>query len=144
MPTYLTKTVMNMSKTLKVIEPFFNLEYGDVLTLDEDGKNYFIEQNEKFDHANASGSDISSSFMSKFTISVDYAKELIKQEMLEEVDETKQGFVNVFDEINNLLYTYTEQMSKIDTTKPACLQVEEKTVLENLITVLTHLKNLKK
>lgn len=135
-----------MSKTLKVIEPFFTLEVGDILQLSEDEKEYVIEQNENVDHANASGLDMRSSFTSRFTISMDYAKELVKENMLEEV-ESKQNFINIFDEIDKLLAEYTNQLSNIDKefiNKPQCLKVEKSTVLNNLVTVLTHLKNLKK
>lgn len=135
-----------MSKTLKVIEPFFSLEVGDILELSEDGKDYVIEQNESFGSNNAEGADVRSSFTSKFTISVDYAKALVKEGMLAE-ETTKSNFVNIFEEIDKLLVKYTSELSTIDADfkdKPACLKIEKNTVLTNLITLLNHLKGLKK
>lgn len=136
-----------MSKTLQVIDPFFNLEIGNILELSEDGKHYVIECNEEFGQNNADGADISSSFSSKFTISTDYAKQLIKEGFLQEVVDDKQGFVNVFTEIDNLLYKYTTELSNIDkdmANMPMCVKIEKTTVLENLCKVLSHLKALKK
>lgn len=136
-----------MSKTLQVIDPFFNLEVGNILELSEDGKNYVIECNEEFDQSSETGADIRSSFSSKFTISTDYAERLIKDGFLEPVCETKQNFKNVFTEIDNLLYKYTSELSSIDkdmANMPMCVRIEKTTVLENLVKVLSYLKALKK
>ena len=59
----------------------------------------------------------------------------------------KKDFVNVFEEIDSLLEDYTIDLGNLDeemADMPACLKVERKTVLDNLVTLLTHLKSLKK
>lgn len=135
---------------LRVINPFFTLEFGDILELDQDGENYTAEHNEEFDRASTDGGVYKSSLKSTFTISKDYAKELIADGYLEEFKEsqaTSNKFVNIFDEIDNLLKQYQEELDTIDDSKesvPMCVKVEKTTVLSNLIKVLTHLKNLKK
>jgi hypothetical protein len=59
----------NMTKTLRVIEPFFVLNVDDILTLAEGGKFYTAEHNEEF-RGNSDESDIQSSYKASFTISV--------------------------------------------------------------------------
>lgn len=136
-----------MSKTLKVIEPFFNLEVGDILELSADGKDYVIERNAEHNEMSANGGDFRSAFTSKFSISVDYAKQLVDDEMLEEVKAQETTFVNVFNEIDNLLNKYSEELSNLNkdmANMPECLKVEKSTVLQNLVKVLSYLKSLKK
>jgi hypothetical protein len=137
-----------MSKILQVIDPFFVLEVGDTLTLSEDGKNYVFERNEEF-HKAGDSNELNSTYSSNFTISVDYAKELIKEGYLEEVDAKQKAssFVNVFDEIDNLINKYQGELSKVDVdmaNQPQCLKVEKTTVLTNILSVLNHLKTLRK
>ena len=137
-----------MSKTLKVITPFFTLGVGDILELSEDGKFYEFSQEEKFGQNSADGkSDYSSLFSTSLSISADHAKELISEGYLSEETVMQDKFVNVFDEIDNLLNEYKKDLDEVNQDKadvPACLKVEKTTVLSNLIKVLTHLKNLKK
>jgi hypothetical protein len=62
-------------------------------------------------------------------------------------NEKNDKFVNVFDEIHDMLETYTEELSNIDedmANQPACLKIEKETVLRNLINALSHLNSLKK
>lgn len=62
-------------------------------------------------------------------------------------DEPKKPFVNVFDEIDNMLDAYTKDLKNINTdmdNAPECLKVEKTTVLKNLIKTLNYLKNLRK
>lgn len=136
-----------MSKTLRVIDPFFIMEIGDTFTLSEDGKIYTSEHNEEFRKAGDSD-EVSSVYNSVFNISIEYAKELIKEGYLEEVTESKkQTFVNVFDEIDNLIKKYQEELNNIDKTMkdaPQCMKVEKTTVLTNILSVLNHLKTLRK
>lgn len=139
-----------MSKILRVVEPFFVMEVGDTFELSADGKRYISEYNEeynKYDDDRVSDS----SYHSSFSISVDYAKELIEDGVLEEVvdkaDKKDSNFVNVFDEIDNLLTKYNAQLETLDkdmVNSPQCLKVERKTVLSNMVKLLSHLKNLKK
>lgn len=139
-----------MSKILRVVEPFFVMEVGDTFELSADGKQYISEYNEeynKYDDDRVSDS----SYHSSFSISVDYAKELIEDGVLEEVvdkaDKKDSNFVNVFDEIDNLLTKYNAQLETLDkdmVNSPQCLKVERKTVLSNMVKLLSHLKNLKK
>lgn len=137
-----------MSKTLKVITPFFTLGIGDILELTADGNYYEFKQEEKFGQNNVDGTaDYESLFTSSISISVDHAKELIAEGYLSEEADAKDKFVNVFDEIDTLLKEYTKDLDNVDKDKdtvPACVRVEKATVLSNMIKVLTHLKNLKK
>lgn len=141
-----------MSKVLKVIKPFFVLDKDDTLELSQDGTTYSSVYKEQTSQSDDGSSNIQSTYTSEYTISIDYAKMLIEEGFLEEVKRTepivdKRDFVNVFEEIDMLIEDYTEALNNIDdemANMPACLKVERKTVLDNLLTVLTHLKSLKK
>lgn len=135
-----------MAKTLRVIESFFIMELGDTFTLSEDGKFYIAEHNEEF-HKGGDTDELNSEFSSTFRISVDYAKQLVKDGYLEEVDAETKKFVNVFDEIDNLINRYQDELNHIDTDlagEPQCLRVEKTTVLTNILSILNHLKTLRK
>lgn len=137
-----------MTKTLKVIKPFFVMENGDTFERIENGS-YVSEVNNQFDLANdmfADGNDFHSSYNSRFEISEDYAKALVKLGHLEEVKDTNT-FKNVFDEIENLAKIYDAELDNLDKdfeNSPACLKVEKETVLKNMLKVLEHLHSLKK
>ena len=140
-----------MTKILRVIEPFFVMELGDMFEYSEDSKMYVSVHNEDFynNDNNSSVDSIKSSYSSEFQISVDYAKTLIKEGYLEEVPEAEKNtnFVNIFDEIDNLLTKYKSGLKTIEKDMaelPACVKVERQTVLTNMITLLEHLKSLKK
>ena len=137
-----------MSKILRVIEPFFVLNVDDTLTLAEGGKFYVAEHDEEF-HSNSEDSDLMSSYKASFTISTKWAKQLIEDGFLEEVVEKQNDkkFVNVFDEIDNLLEKDEGELDNIDNdmaNEPECVKVEKTTVLNNIIKVLNHLKTLRK
>ena len=136
-----------MTKVLQVITPFFTAETGDTFTLSEDGTHYVTERNEEFRKAGESG-EVNSTYNSVFTISPEYAAELIKQGYLEPVQDTaKKEFVNIFDEIDNLIKKYSADLKNINTDmadQPECLKVEKTSVLTNILTVLNHLKSLRK
>lgn len=68
-----------MSKTLKVITPFFTLGIGDILELSNDGNFYEFKQEEKFGQSTVDGGDYESLFRTSLSISVDHAKELVKE-----------------------------------------------------------------
>ena len=107
-----------MSNILRVIDPFFITEVGDTFTLSEDGDVYSFQKNEEF-HKAGDDSDINSSYSATFNISKDYAKQLVDDGYLEEVTQkqnsNKKGdFVNVFDEINNLIERYEKDLENID------------------------------
>lgn len=136
-----------MSKTLQVIEPFFTLSTGDTLELSQDGKSYINVRSDEFHKADKSGEDFSSSYESVIKFSVAYAKEMLKNGIVCEVTPEKQEFVNIFTEIDNLLEKYNNELKNIDTDMKGvheCIKLERHTVLRNLITLLTHLKKLKK
>lgn len=134
-----------MTKKLEVIEPFFGLELGDVMTLSDDEKSYVAEYNSAYKEDDDDDSSVKATYSSKCSISVDYAKELVNEGVLKEVAETEVPFVNVFDEIDSLLKGYTVDLNKIDTQDmPECMKVEQRTVMLNLIKVLNYLKGLKK
>ena len=139
-----------MAKVLRVIDPFFIMELGDIFEYDNETKMYVSKHNESFYKTDDNvASEVKSSYNSEFQISEDYAKELIKDGYLEEVndDSNDTPFVNVFDEINGLLDKYKTGLKNLehDTMDlPECVKIERKTVLTNLITLLEHLKSLKK
>lgn len=137
-----------MSKILKVVEPFFLVNVGDTFVLSEDGKFYVAEHNEEFHTAKDDG-DMSSSYTSEFKISIKWAQQLIEDGYLEEVtiSDSKPTFVNVFDEIDNLLSKYTTELKNLPNDMvdaPECLKVEKTTVISNIIKILEHLKSLRK
>jgi hypothetical protein len=137
-----------MKKTLRVIDPFFTAEVGDTFVLDEDSKMYTSNHSEEF-HRAGDENNLDSTFNSTFSLSSDYAKELIEQGYLEEVSENEKtrGFVNVFDEINNLICKYSHDLDNLDEDlkeAPQCVKVEKTTVLTNILSVLNYLKDLKK
>lgn len=136
-----------MTNKLKVVEPFYNLEVGDELVLTEDGKNYVFEVSESNESTSDNGNTNDASFTARFTLSVDYAKALLDEGYLEEVADKDTEFKNVFTEIDNLLDKYRTELSTINDdfkNLPACLKLEKKTVLGNLVKVLQHLRDLKK
>ena len=136
-----------MSNILRVIDPFFITEVGDTFTRSEDGETYEFQKNEEF-HKAGDNSDINSSYSATFKISTDYAKQLIDDGYLEEVSaKENKSFVNVFDEIDKLIMRYEEQLKNIDldmANEPQCVKVEKTTVLTNILSVLSHLKTLRK
>jgi hypothetical protein len=146
---YLRK-MTNMAKTLRVIDPFFVMELGDLFEYSEDSKMYVSVHNEDFYNTDGNSVDsVKSSYNTEFSISPDYAKTLIKEGYLEEVSEAEKStnFVNIFDEIDNLLAKYKTGLKTIEKDMaelPACVRVERQTVLTNMITLLEHLKSLKK
>ena len=135
-----------MSNILRVIDPFFITEVGDMFTLAEDG-NYEFQKNEEF-HKAGETNEINSSYSATFKISKDYAQQLINDGYLEEVSQKEnKNFVNVFDEIDNLIKRYDYQLNNIDldmADQPQCVKVEKTTVLTNILSVLNHLKELRK
>ena len=79
-----------MSKILRVIEPFFVTETGDTFTLGKNGM-YEYTRSEEF-RKNGADADITSAYTTEFSISKDYAKELIDEGYLEEVvEKTKKN-----------------------------------------------------
>lgn len=139
-----------MAKTLRVIEPFFIMELGDTFEYSDNEKMYVSKHNEEFYKMESEKIDeVKSSYKSEFRISAEYAADLVKEGYLEEVNENenKTSFVNVFDEIDTLLEKYKKGMENLEEDMiglPACVKVEKETVLSNLITLLEHLKSLKK
>lgn len=139
-----------MNKTLRVIQPFFICEVGDIFEYNKDDNMYIhVREDEFYKVDDTSIDEIRSTFNSEFKISEDYANELVEEGILEILDEdpNKAGFINVFDEINTLIEKYSKELKMIGSTDinvPACVRVERETVLTNLLTLLNHLKNLKK
>lgn len=139
----------NMSKILKVIDPFFTMNTGDTFILSADGKSYVAEHNEEFLNV-TDDADMSSTYTSKFTLSTKMAEQLVEDGYLDEVVENSKenrSFVNVFDEISNLIDKYEDEMNGLPETmkgQPECLKVEKTTVLTNILKVLYHLKSLRK
>ena len=136
-----------MTKILKVIKPFFVMENGDTFEYNADTDQYESVYNEEHNSSNEDNSTIVSSYNSVYRISKEYAKMLLDNGYVEEVDDKKR-FVNIFDEINNKLSEYNNELcvlkSKADENTPQCLLVEKETVLRNMIKLLEYLKGLKK
>ena len=136
-----------MTKKLIVNKPFGYMEAGDEFILSEDGKEYVAEHESSY---NKSGDDsqFDYNFYSKYSIYTECAKQLVDEEVLMEDEfDKKANFKNVFDEIDNLRTKYMEElkdMDRKDSDAPACLRVEKRTVLSNLVKVLDYLKSLKK
>mgnify|MGYP003520323311 FL=1 len=136
-----------MTKILKVIKPFFVMENGDTFEYNSDTDQYESVYNEEHNSSNEDNSTVVSSYNSVYRISKEYAKMLLDNGYVEEVDDKKR-FVNIFDEINNKLSEYNNELcvlkSKADENTPQCLLVEKETVLRNMIKLLEYLKGLKK
>lgn len=136
-----------MTKILKVIKPFFVMENGDTFEYNADTDQYESVYNEEHNSSNEENSTVVSSYNSVYIISKEYAKMLLDNGYVEEVDDKKR-FVNIFDEINNKLSEYNNELcvlkSKADENTPQCLLVEKETVLRNMIKLLEYLKGLKK
>ena len=136
-----------MTKILKVVKPFFVMEEGDTFEYNEETAKYESVYNEEHNSSNEDNSTVVSSYNSVYRISKEYAKMLLDNGYIEEVDEKKR-FVNIFDEIDNKLSEYNKELyalkSKSDENTPQCLLVEKETVLRNMIKLLEYLKGLKK
>lgn len=136
-----------MTKILKVIKPFFVMEDGDTFEYNADTDQYESVYNEEHNSSNEDNSTVVSSYNSVYRISKEYAKMLLDNGYVEEVNEAKK-FVNIFDEIDNKLSEYNEELytlkTKADENTPQCLLVEKETVLRNMIKLLEYLKGLKK
>lgn len=137
-----------MTKTLRVIDPFFVMDAGDTFEYNESNKMYIAKHKEEFyKNDDESVEEIKSSYSSEFQISEEYAKALVKDGYLEEVEENRHSFVNIFDEINTLLDKYKNGLDTLENDTvglPTCVKVEKESVLTNLVTLLEHLKSLKK
>lgn len=136
-----------MTKILKVIRPFFVMENGDTFEYNADTDQYESVYNEEHNSSNEDNSTVVSSYNSVYRISKEYAKMLLDNGYVEEVDEKKR-FVNIFDEIDNKLSEYNEELYTLSNgdndDTPQCLLVEKETVLRNMIKLLEYLKGLKK
>lgn len=136
-----------MTKILKVIKPFFVMENGDTFEYNADTDQYESVYNEEHNSSNEDNSTVVSSYNSVYRISKEYAKMLLDNGYVEEVDEKKR-FVNIFDEIDNKLSEYNEELYTLSNgdndDTPQCLLIEKETVLRNMIKLLEYLKGLKK
>lgn len=136
-----------MTKILKVIKPLFVMEDGDTFEYNADTDQYESVYNEEHNSSNEDNSTVVSSYNSVYRISKEYAKMLLDNGYVEEVDK-KARFVNIFDEIDNKLSEYNNELytleTKVDENTPQCLLVEKETVLRNMIKLLEYLKGLKK
>ena len=123
-----------MEKYLKVIKPFSLLDEDHEFTTDDvfeknaDGNYECTTSNEN----NLEDTNVSIS----------------KSEEIKDNDKTDNGsYVNIFDEIDKLRDSYTNNLKTIDDRHkddPACLKTEDEAVTTNLIKLLDYLKSLKK
>lgn len=124
---------------------FGSITIGDTFEWDDKRNCYVNVFTDEYGESDAKHTE-SFKIVSEILLDKNDVESLIKYGILEEVVE-KNDFVNVFDEIDNLLNKYSEELSQIDTTMvdaPECLKVEKRTVLANLSKVLNYLKSLKK
>ena len=138
-----------MTNILKVIKPFFVMEVGDTFELSKDGNSYVSRYNEENNGDSDENSVLIYKNNSEYKINKQYAEDLVKEGYLKEVVPTtkREEFINVFDEITDLMTEYQKELDNIDedmADAPACMKIERQTVLSNLITVLEHLSSLKK
>lgn len=136
-----------MTKILKVIKPFFVMEIGDTFEFDSNTNQYKSVYSEEHNESNDENSTMMSSYNSEYTISEDYANMLVDNGYLTEVGSKENTFINIFDEIQNLLIKYNNDLTDVlnsNDDTPQCLKVEKETVLRNMIKLLTHLASLKK
>ena len=143
-----------MIKTLKVVKPFYvdnNLEIkvNEIFEWSEDEGLYINENTSVYNPDDSSDDTDTFSSTTKTYISIGYAARLLKYGFLKDTEgvKTKDDFVNIFDEIENLKNEYTKQLNGINEeykTSPACLKVEKQTVLTNLLNLLNYLSSLKK
>lgn len=137
-----------MTKILKVVKPFFVMEENDTFVYDEQTGMYMSIYTEDY-NGDSESSSATSSYVSTYKISTDYAQTLINEGYLVEVAEApKKNFTNIFDEIDKLLDIYNRDLTNLKTTEdnetPQCVKLEHETVTSNLIHLLNHLKSLKK
>ena len=136
-----------MTKKIKVITPFYGLEVGDILTLSEDGNMYSLEVHNGID----TETGLQSTFDLVFNISANKAKELVEEGKFAYIEEPKEkkdsSFINIFDEIDNLLEELQEEAKKFveeNTAKPNWLKREYSNVIGSNMDILMYLKSLKK
>ena len=147
--------IFTMEKYLKVIKPFSLLDEDHEFTTDDvfeknaDGNYECTTTNEN----NLEDTDISISKSEEITyeIGVECVKDLIDLGYLSDKNEDKKvdngSYVNIFDEIDKLRDSYTNNLKTIDDRHkddPACLKTEDEAVTTNLIKLLDYLKSLKK
>lgn len=139
-----------MKDIFTVKKQFGWMEPGDTFELSDDNL-YECKRTETFSNISEDGDSIAKTSMS-FSVSKDYIEFLEKNGIVshgseKNTENTKSTkFKNVFDEIDNMLETYNEDLENIEKDmkdSPACMKVEKETVLRNLIKALDYLKSLK-
>lgn len=121
------------------------MERGDVLEYEEKNNTY---TNVKISKGTWGDEEAERHFecSSSVAFDIDTIKEF-EEEGLICKDEPKTQRANVFDEIDSLMTSYTEDLNNVDEDMchmPECLKVERITVLENMLKLLNHLKSLKR
>ena len=136
-----------MNKTLTVIKPYGWMEPGEIFEPSADGKTYVNTHTNEYS-STLKDADINSKMVTEYSISTDFAKDLISNGILDDGEKKEdRNFVNVFDTMDDMLDTYQKDLDNIDTDmkdSPACLKIEKETVLRNLIKTLSYLRSLKK
>lgn len=137
-----------MKNKLIVVEPFALLNIGDELIWNKEEQAYVAEYDER-ELSATDKKNFKSTYYSKYSISEDYAKMLIKEGFLKEDTSAKNDaqFKNVFDEIEKLRNQYTYELDALHKNPNLISRyeaIEKETVLSNLITVLDYLKTLRK
>lgn len=134
-----------MNKVLTVARPYCWMEPGEKFELSSDGKMYTNVHTNEYTAA-CDDADMFSKAEISYSISKDFANSLVENGVLTD-SQPSSDFKNVFDEIDNMLEVYKEDLNNLDEDtkdKPACIKVEKETVLHNLIKALSYLKSLKK
>lgn len=139
-----------MKDIFTVKKQFGWMEPGDTFEL-SDNNLYECKRTETFSNISENGDSTAKSTLS-LSVSKDYIKFLEENGIVshgseKDTENTKSTkFKNVFDEIDNMLETYNEDLENIEKDmkdSPACMKVEKETVLRNLIKALDYLKSLK-
>ena len=134
-----------MAKVLIVTEPFMGLEKDDEFVWD--GQFYVAQQDDEYMKHDESGDTFQASFQASCKLSKEYANALIEQGYLTTPCDSctdEKSFVNVFDEIDNLIGKYNEALKETNKEEHPAIRHEQETVYLNMIKVLEHLKGLKK
>lgn len=136
-----------MKNTFTVKKTFGWMEPGDTFELSNNGM-YECTRTETFSNISDSEDSTAKTTLS-LSVSKNYISMLEKMGVVENTDDVKktENFKNIFDEIDNMLETYGDDLSNINddmANAPACMKIEKETVLRNLIKTLSYLKSLKR
>lgn len=133
-----------MKDRLKIVNDYFlGVKKGEMLNKTSDGSYEFSRESKTIHNGIQKKTEV------RVSISAEQAEDLIKKNILEEVDDdsNNNSHVNVFDEIERLIDVHKNELNSLDDKykdSPLCMKVEAQTVLTNLIKILEYLFSLKR